>query len=138
MKRALPVLLLLLVVVPLQAQLRWGVRAGIAEGEPLIGGELVYPIWDDFVINPNIEYTPELFSVNGDVHYDFDLPNKVSFWIGAGLAFLSPDEGDHGGGVNILGGVGIEKGRFYPYAQAKMTASGEAGDYGSVVVGVRF
>jgi hypothetical protein len=138
MKRLLLVLLLLVVVVPLQAQLRWGVRAGITEGEPMIGTEIVYPIYGDFVLNPNIEFTSEVFSANADVHYDFDLPNRVSFWVGAGLAFVNPDEGDLDGGVNLLGGVGIQRGRFYPYAQAKITSTGDAGDYGSVAVGVRF
>ena len=82
MKRALFVLLLLAVVVPLQAQLKFGVRAGITEGEPMIGTELVYPIVGDFVVNPNIEFTSEMFSANADVHYDFDLARNVSFWVG--------------------------------------------------------
>jgi hypothetical protein len=138
MKRLLFVLLLLVLVVPLQAQLRWGVRAGITEGEPMIGTELVYPIVGDFVVNPNIEFTSEMFSANADVHYDFDLANNVSFWVGAGLAFVNPDEGDFEGGVNLLGGVGISRGRWYPYGQVKFTSTGDAGDFTSVAVGVRF
>ncbi len=138
MKRLLFVLLLLVLVVPLQAQLRWGVRAGITEGEPMIGTELVYPIVGDFVINPNIEFTSEMFAANADVHYDFDLANNVSFWVGAGLAFVNPDEGDFEGGVNLLGGVGIARGRWYPYGQVKFTSTGDAGDFASVAVGVRF
>jgi len=138
MKRALFVFLLLAVVVPVQAQLEFGVRAGITEGEPMIGTELVYPIVGDFVVNPNIEFTSEMFSANADVHYDFDLANKVSFWVGAGLAFVNPDEGDFEGGVNLLGGVGIQRGRMYPYGQVKFTSTGDAGDFASVAVGLRF
>ena len=138
MKRLLFVSLLLLLVVPLQAQMKWGVRAGITEGEPMIGTEVLIPIAGDFMANPNIEFTSEMFSANADVHYDFDLANNVSFWVGAGLAFVNPDEGDFEGGVNLLGGVGIARGRWYPYGQVKLTSTGDAGDFVSVAVGVRF
>lgn len=131
-------LFLLLLVVPLEAQMRWGVRAGVTEGEPMIGTELLVPIVGDFMANPNIEFTSEAFFANADVHYDFDIPNNVSFWVGAGLAFVNPDEGDFEGGVNLLGGVGIARGRWYPYAQVKLTSTGDAGDFTSVAVGVRF
>jgi hypothetical protein len=139
MKRLPFVFLLLAVIVPVaQARVRFGVRAGITEGEPMIGTELIVPIAGDFVANPNIEFTSELFSANADVHYDFDLANNVSFWVGAGLAFVNPDEGDFEGGVNLLGGVGIQKGRWYPYGQVKFTSTGDAGDFASAAVGVRF
>lgn len=118
--------------------MRWGVRAGITEGEPMIGTELLIPIAGDFMANPNIEFTSEMFSANADVHYDFDLANNVSFWVGAGLAFVNPDEGDFEGGVNLLGGVGIVRGRWIPYGQVRFTSTGDAGDFTSVAVGVRF
>jgi hypothetical protein len=132
------VLLLVSVVVPLEAQVRWGVRAGITDGEPMVGGELVMPIVGDLVVNPNIEFTSEIFSANADVHYDFDISNDTSFWIGAGLAFVNPDEGDYDGGVNLLGGIGTRRGRMYPYAQVKLTSAGDVGDLASFAVGVRF
>jgi hypothetical protein len=138
MKRLLFVLLLMAVVVPLQARVRFGVRAGITEGEPMIGTELIVPIAGSFIANPNIEFTSEMFSANADVHYDFGLAKNVSFWVGAGLAFVNPDEGDFEGGVNLLGGVGIQKNRWYPYGQVKFTSTGDAGDFASVAVGVRF
>jgi hypothetical protein len=138
MKRLLFAPLLLLVVVPVQARVRWGVRAGVTEGEPMIGTDLLIPIAGDFMANPNIEFTSEMFAANADFHYDFDLSNNVSFWVGAGLAFVNPDEGDFEGGVNLLGGVGIAKGRWYPYGQVKHTSTGDAGDFTSVAVGVRF
>jgi hypothetical protein len=138
MKRLLFVLLLLASVLPLQAQMRWGVRAGITEGEPMIGTDLLIPIAGDFMFNPSLEFTSEMFAANADAHYDFDLRNNVSFWVGAGLAFVNPDEGDFEGGVNLLGGVGIARGRWYPYAQVKLTSTGDAGGFTSAAVGVRF
>lgn len=138
MKRLLLVLVLFAVVVPIEAQVRWGVRAGITEGDPMIGAELVMPLVGDLVVNPNIELTSDLFSANADVHYDFDISRDTSFWIGAGLAFVNPDEGDIDGGVNLLGGIGTRRGRMYPYAQVKLTSTGDAGDFTSVALGVRF
>jgi hypothetical protein len=138
MKKLLFALLLIAVVVPLEGQVRWGVRAGITESEPMIGGELVMPLVGDLVANPNIEFTSELFSANADLHYDFDISSATSFWIGAGLAFVNPDEGDIDGGVNLLGGIGTKRGRMYPYAQVKLTSAGDVGDFTSVAVGVRF
>ena len=139
MKRLLFALLLVSAVLPLEAQLRWGVRAGITEGDPMIGGELVYPIWGDIVLNPNLEFSTDHFSANADAHYDFDISSDTSFWIGAGLAFINPDDGDIGGGVNLLGGVGTRRGRLYPYAQLKLTsASDDVGDLTSFALGVRF
>ncbi|HVG23028.1 MAG TPA: hypothetical protein VND45_02640 [Thermoanaerobaculia bacterium] len=139
MKKLLFSLLLLAVIVPAaEARVRFGVRAGLTDGEPMIGTEVVVPIAGDFVANPNIEFTSEMFSANADVHYDFGLANNVSFWVGAGLAFVNPDEGDFEGGVNLLGGVGIAKGRWYPYGQVRFTSTGDAGDFTSIAVGVRF
>lgn len=138
MKRLLFALVLVAVVVPLEAQVRWGVRAGITEGDPMIGAELVMPLVGDLVVNPNVEFTADLFSANADVHYDFDISSDTSFWIGAGLAFVNPDEGDIDGGVNLLGGIGTRRGRMYPYAQVKLTSTGDAGDFTSVALGVRF
>ena len=138
MKRLLFALVLVAVVVPLEAQVRWGVRAGITDGDPMIGAELVMPLVGDLVVNPNVEFTADLFSANADVHYDFDISRDTSFWIGAGLAFVNPDEGDIDGGVNLLGGIGTRRGRMYPYAQVKLTSTGDAGDFTSVALGVRF
>ena len=112
-------------------------RAGVADGEPRIGGEVVWPVGAGFVLNPNLEFSQELFSANADVHYDFAL-SRAQFWLGAGLAFVNPDEGDYDGGVNLLGGIGTQRGNWYPYAQAKLTSAGDIEDYFSFAVGVRF
>lgn len=118
--------------------MRWGVRAGITDSEPMIGGEVLIPIGAGFVANPNIEFSSELFSANADVHYDFDINRTTAFWVGAGLAFVNPDDGDYDGGVNLLAGIGTQRGRWYPYAQAKFTSAGDIEDYTSIAVGVRF
>ena len=140
MKRFVPLFLfLLLLTIPASAQnTRWGVRAGITDGEPMIGGEFLMPIGAGFVLNPNLEFSQELFSANADVHYDFNINATTAFWVGAGLAFVNPDEGDYDGGFNLLAGVGMQRGRWYPYAQAKMTSAGDIDDYGSLAIGVRF
>ncbi len=139
MKRLLLVLLLVGAVVPLQAQVRWGVRAGITEGDPMIGAELVMPVVGDLVVNPNIEFATDLFTANADVHYDFAISSASSFWIGAGLAFIKLEErDDYDGGVNLLGGIGTRRGRMYPYAQLKFTSTSDIGDFTSFAVGVRF
>ena len=138
MKRLLLVLVLVAVVVPLQGQVRYGVRAGVTEGEPMVGAELIFPIKGDLIANPNIEFTPEMFSANADVHYDFDISSATSFWVGAGLAFVNPYDGDFEGGVNLLGGIGTRRRRMFPYAQVKLTSTGDAGDFSSIALGVRF
>lgn len=139
MRKLMPLFLFLLVftALPSDAQLRWGVRVGVTDGEPMIGGEIVYPLPAGFVLNPNIEFSQELFSANADVHYDFAL-TRAQFWIGAGLAFVNPDEGDYDGGFNLLAGIGTQRGSWYPYAQVKYTSAGDIDDYGSIAVGVRF
>lgn len=139
MKKALLfAFVLVLLSIPAEAQMRWGVRAGLTDGEPMIGGEFLYPIAGDFVLNPSIEFTTELFTANADVHYDFDITNTSSFWVGGGLALVNPDEGDLDGGVSILGGYGQQRGRWYPYAQVRLTSGGDIDSFTSFQVGVRF
>jgi hypothetical protein len=120
------------------AETRWGVRAGIVDEDPMIGGEVIVPLPAGFVLNPNIEFSSDAFSANADVHYDFTLTANTDFWVGAGLAFVNPDEGDYDGGFNLLTGFGVRRGNWYPYAQFKYTSAGDAGDYPSLAVGVRF
>ena len=137
-KLSLFVFLLLFVSLSAEAQMRWGVRAGITDGEPMIGGELVIPVGGDFVINPTLEFTSELFTANADVHYDFDITTRSSFWVGAGLAFVNPDDRDYDGGVSLLAGFGMQRNRLYPYGQVRITSAGDLGDFMSFAVGVRF
>ncbi len=138
MKKLLFASLFVLVSLPAVGQVRFGVRAGILDSEPMIGAELVYPIGGDFVINPNLEFSTDLFAANADAHYDFDITRNASFWLGAGLAFVNPDEGDLDGGVNLLAGLGARRGRYYPYVQLKHTSAGDIDDFTSLAAGIRF
>ena len=139
MKRFMPAFLfLLLFSVAAEAQVKWGVRAGIVDEDPMIGAEVIVPLPAGFVLNPNIEFSSDAFSANADVHYDFTLTANTDFWIGAGLAFVNPDESEYDGGFNLLTGVGVRRGRWYPYGQLKYTSAGDIDDYVSVAVGVRF
>ncbi|MEA2465544.1 MAG: hypothetical protein QOJ98_3291 [Acidobacteriota bacterium] len=139
MKKFVPAFfVLLLLTVSSEAQTRWGVRAGIVDDDPMIGGEVIVPLPAGFVLNPNIEFTKDLFTANADVHYDFTLTAQTDFWLGAGLAFVNPDEGDYDGGLNVLAGVGVRRGSWYPYGQVKMTTGGDIDEFFSAAVGVRF
>lgn len=140
MKKFVPAFfVLLLLTVSSEAQTRWGVRAGIVDNDPMIGGEVLVPLPAGFVLNPNIEFSSDLFTLNADVHYDFTLTAQTDFWIGAGLAFVNPDEGDYDGGVNVLAGVSVRRGgSWYPYGQVKMTTGGDIDEFWSAAVGVRF
>ena len=131
-------LALLLASVSAQAQVRFGVRAGLADSEPMIGGELIVPMTGDFVFNPNIELTSELANLSADFHYDIDLTSTSALWLGAGGAFVKPDDGDAEFGINLLGGYGVQRGRYYPYAQVRLTSAGDQADYATIAVGLRF
>ncbi len=139
MKKFVPAFfVLLLLTVSTEAQTRWGVRAGIVDNDPMIGGEAIIPLPAGFVLNPNIEFTSDLFTANADVHYDFTLTAQTDFWVGAGLAFVNPDEGDYDGGLNVLAGVGVRRGSWYPYGQVKLTTGSDIDEFWSAAVGVRF
>lgn len=114
----------------------FGVRAGIYDdaGEPFIGGELLFPLTRSWYLNPNLEYVlvddGDLITINGDVHYDFDVDFSGYVWAGGGLAVISDDrefprrrrdDDDTDIGVNLLGGVGWKTGsNLVPYVQGKV------------------
>ena len=137
-KLAVATFLLLVVTASAEAQTRFGVRAGITDGEPMVGGEVLVPLGGGFVFNPNLEVASDLLSLNGDFHYDFGINRTTDFWVGAGLAFVKPDDGDSELGVNLLAGIGTRRNNLYPYAQVKLTSPGDIDDYASLAVGVRF
>ncbi|MDQ3281792.1 MAG: hypothetical protein M3Q69_10295 [Acidobacteriota bacterium] len=141
MKKFVPVFFLLLLVSlssEAQSRMHWGVRAGVLDNDPMIGAEVIFPVWAGVSVNPNIEFASDVFTANADAVYTFPLRANTSFWAGAGLAFVNPDEGDYDGGFNILGGVGMQRGRWNPYAQLKLTSAGDIDDFVSVAAGVRF
>lgn len=131
-------LLVLFMSTPAWAQTRFGVRAGITDGNPMIGGEVVVPLQSSFVFNPNLEITSKLFTANADVHYDVPIDRRTSWWIGAGVALVKPEHDNSEPGVNLLGGIGTQYRNVYPYAQVKLTSARNTNSFGSVAVGVRF
>ncbi|HEX8616199.1 MAG TPA: hypothetical protein VF911_01325 [Thermoanaerobaculia bacterium] len=140
MKKFVPAffVLLLLTVSSEAQQTRWGVRAGVVDNDPMIGAEVLVPLPMGFVLNPNIEFSSDVFTANADVHYDFTLNAQTDLWLGAGLAFVNPDDADYDGGINLLGGVGVRRGNWYPYGQIKMTSGSDIDEFWSAAVGVRF
>lgn len=129
----------LVLATSVSAQSRWGVRAGLMDGEPMIGAEFLLPIGAGFVFNPNLELSSEVRSLMADVHYDIDIDARSAFWVGAGAGFIHPDEGDLGFGVNLHGGYGRNWNNLYPYAQVKFTSAGDdVSDFATIAVGVRF
>ncbi|HEX7705460.1 MAG TPA: hypothetical protein VF701_03280 [Thermoanaerobaculia bacterium] len=140
-KQRLVLLLLIVVAIPLSldAQTRFGVRAGITDGDPMIGTDIMVPLRNGFVLNPNVEFTTNLFMANADAHYDIRLNERTDIWFGAGLAFIKPSGDDYEGGVSLLAGAGARRSRWYPYGQARVTsAGGDLGTIVSVAGGIRF
>ena len=139
MKKFMPVILLLvLFAVTAEARVRWGGRVGIVDGEPMIGGEMVMPIGGGFWFNPNIEVSSEVISTNADAHYDIELTRQAVLWFGAGIALINPDGQDLDVGVNVLAGIGTNRGGRIFYAQAKVVAPSDYDGYNSIAVGIRF
>src|SRR5688572_5537819 len=74
------------------ADIDWGIHAGIVldGSDPLVGVEALTSITGRLMFNPNIEVvfadSTEIVLVNADAHYDFDLGDDRSWWLGAGLA----------------------------------------------------
>ncbi len=131
-------LLFLVASTPAHAQTRFGVRAGVTDGDPMIGGEVVIPLRSSFVFNPNVELTSKLFTANADVHYDVPIDARTAWWIGAGAALVKPEHESSQLGINLLGGIGTRYKDVYPYAQVKFTSARDTNDFASVAVGVRF
>lgn len=96
----------------------------------------------DWYFNPNLEYVfvdaGDLFTLNGDFHYDFETKGDYYFWLGAGPAILFADNGDSETdlGVNLLVGWGLKKQGIVPYVQGKFILADESD--AAVAVGIRF
>lgn len=147
---ALTASILLLVPQPAEGQVDFGVRAGVFGSDAFVGAELLFPLQGSWYLNPNVEWVfvdnGDLFTVNGDVHYDFEPAANFDVWAGGGLAVLfrdfdrprfRDDDSETDVGVNLLAGVGFLPGNpIRPYVQGKITLSDdtEAG----VAFGLRF
>ena len=121
-------------------QVRWGARAGVVDGEPMIGADLILKMGSsNFYFNPGVEVSGYGITTNADVHYDIELTRDAAFWFGAGIAAMNPDEErDLNVGANILAGVGTRNGRYIFYTQLKRTAPSGDPAISTLAVGVRF
>lgn len=119
----------------------FGIRVGqyLDASEAFIGIEALTPISRSFYFNPNLEWVlidgGDMATLNGDVHYDFDMDGSENFfWAGAGLALLyqNTSGSDTDFGANVLAGIGRKFGGLIGYAQAKALIA----DNNDLVIGV--
>lgn len=142
-------LALLLLALPQPARADWdaGVRAGYYSdvGEPFLGGELLADLGPrGWYFNPNFEWVlvdeVDLWTLNGDFHYDFVTEGDWSVWAGGGpaIVFRENRRGDEENdfGVNLLAGTGMVRGAVRPYVQGKILISDET--EGVIAFGIRF
>lgn len=114
--------------------------------DAFVGGGVLMDVGESghWYFNPNLEYVfvsdGDLFTVNGDVHYDFDTTGDFFFWLGAGPAVIFSDF-DPGGsetdlGANVFAGAALKRKGVRPFAQLKVIIADES----DVVLGfgVRF
>ena len=138
MKRFMPVFVFLLFAIPATAQVRWGARAGVVDGEPMIGADVIMKIAGSVYFNPGVELSGFGVTTNADAHYDFELTRDAALWVGAGIALINPEGKDLSAGVNLLAGVGTRSGRYIFYTQVKRTAPTDGDSFNSLAVGIRF
>lgn len=141
-----------LAAVPAEA-VDFGVRTGIYtdQSDAFLGGELLFQLAPRWFLNPNLEWVfvedGDLFTLNGDVHYDFDVDFDGYVWAGGGVALISSDvdddrpprdddDGDTDVGLNVLAGVGWRAGGLTPYVQGKVIVADET--EAVLAVGLRF
>lgn len=143
-----------LIAAPASAQWDFGVRGGLytEDSDPFLGVELLTRMGDSsWYFNPNVEAVfvdnGDLFTVNGDFHYDFEPAGSVDFWAGGGPAlifrdfdrgrFSRGDDSETDLGLNLLAGIGFNPGASVrPYVQAKLILSDDT--EGALAFGVRF
>ena len=141
------------IVSPALAQWDFGIRGGIytEDSDPFVGFELVTRVGDtSWYFNPNFEAVfvdnGDLFTLNGDFHYDFEPAGSVDFWAGGGPALIfrdfergrfRADDSKTDLGLNLLAGIGFNpQASIRPYVQAKLILSDDT--EGVLAFGVRF
>lgn len=132
------VFVLLFAATASHAQVRWGARVGVADGHPMVGGDVVIVLGNGFIFNPNVEVSSHLVSTNADFHYDVSISRDSAYWIGAGAALLDPEGKDLDPGVNLLFGLAVRQAPRIFYTQLKFTKGSAVDGYTSAVFGVRF
>lgn len=138
---------------PALAQWDFGIRGGIytEDSDPFLGLELLTRMGDSsWFFNPNFEAVfvdnGDLFTLNGDFHYDFEPAGSVDFWAGGGPAVIfrdrdrgrfRDDDSETDLGLNLLAGLGFNpRASIRPYVQAKLILSDDT--EGALAFGVRF
>jgi hypothetical protein len=133
--------------------LDFGIRGGIytEDSDPFVGVELLTRVGNSsWYFNPNLEAVfvdnGDLYTLNGDFHYDFEPSASVDFWAGGGPALIFRDFDRRGRGVNdsetdvglnLLVGIGFNSSAsIRPYLQGKVILSDD--NEASVAFGVRF
>jgi hypothetical protein len=123
------------------------VRAGVFTNADAVGvgAGLLTPIGnghDRWYANPNAEIAMgdrDMFSLNGDFHYDVSQQQTTSVWLGAGPAIIVESRSGNSNtdlGMNLLAGVGKTRGSVRPFGQIKGVVSDNGGV--AMVGGVRF
>lgn len=138
---------------PALAQWDFGIRGGIYtdDTDPFVGVELLTRVGDtSWFFNPNFEAVfvdnGDLYTLNGDFHYDFEPRGSVDVWAGGGPALIlrdldrpgfRDDDNETDLGLNLLAGIGFNPSAgVRPYVQGKLILSDD--NQASVGVGVRF
>jgi len=123
------------------------VRAGVftATDGVGVGAGILTPLGDRnyrWYANPNAEIAmgdEDMFSINGDFHYDVAHQSTTSVWMGAGPAIIvTSHDGDSNTdlGMNLLAGVGKTRGNVRPYGQLKGVVADNSGV--ALMGGIRF
>jgi len=118
--------------------MRWGVRSGTVDGQAVVGGELTLTVNAHLLFNPNFEISNDRGSLNADVAWGFELKKDAAGWLGGGAAIVTLRDQDLDVGVNVIGGIGVQQGRLYPYVQLKITKPSGSDQYTTAVFGIRF
>lgn len=153
--RSIPAALLIsaaaLLAVPTSARaVDFGVRTGIYTdaSEAFVGVDALAQVGGAWFFNPNFEYVfvddGDLFTLNGDFHYDFPVDGPTYVWAGGGPALIfrdlddrrRDDDSETDFGLNLLAGVGWKAAGLVPYVQGKVIVSDDT--EAVIAFGVRF
>lgn len=110
-----------------------------------LGGGLLSSMGSHWFFNPNVEVAladgGNLFTINGDFHYDLPSEGAMSFYLGGGPTLLFADAEGGGDsntdlGLNLLAGVSGLRSSMRPFAQIKGIFAG--GSEVALMGGIRF
>lgn len=139
--------MVMIVPAPGRAGVDTDVRAGVFSRADAVGvgAGLLAPIGDRrdrWYANPNAEIavgSDNMYSLNGDFHYDVSQQRTTSLWLGAGPAVIIEDHNGNRNtdlGMNLLAGVGKSRGSVRPFGQIKGVVADNSGV--ALVGGLRF